>query len=125
MVQSEAYELIQTIRITAGRFFIFVLLVLLFSLSACCPPYCGERYGTDYYCMLQITTIPKGDEYVAQINGEGFNNLELDVRSSEFVTTCSGELEITKNYAELIKKNPSDFKVIMRNNCSMAIVRSN
>lgn len=108
------------------KFCIIPLCLLLFALlTACCPPYCGERFGSDYYVVLQIKTVERDTGYVALINGDGFENLELDVRSSKFSNTCEGNLEVTKNYAKLIKDKPSDFKVIMRNNCSMAIVRSN
>ncbi len=124
-MQNEAAGQSKTTRILPGLLMGSLVIMLLFTLSACCPPYCGERYGSDYYTTVSITTIPQGDGYVAQLGGEGFDNIVLDVDSSEFTTTCTGELEVTKNYAELIKQKPGDFKVVMRNNCSMAIMRSN
>lgn len=124
MHQQDASKTSKTSNVTQHLLFFSTCCMLLFMLSACCPPYCGERYDMDYYCPLEITTVHSGNGYVAQVNGEGFNNLELEVSPSEFATTCTGTLEVTKNYAELIKKQPNNFKVVMRRNCSMAIVRS-
>ena len=115
----------RTTKTVQSLFVILFFIVLLSALNGCCPPYCGERYGTDYYCPLEIKTVKSGDGYLAIINGEGFDNLELKVIPSEFVNDCTGTLDVTKNYAALIKKQPQNFNVIIRKNCSMAIVRAN
>ncbi len=120
----EAINTLRGIKTAQSLFVCSAFFVLLFTLTACCPPYCGERYGSDYYTPLEITTVPSGNGYVAQINGEELNNIELDVIASEFTNTCTGTIEVTKNFAKLIKNNPKNFKLMMRKNCSMAIVQS-
>lgn len=109
---------------SAVLWFASLLFCLPLLLAACCPPYCGEGYGSNYYSEIKITTIPKDGGYVALLNGTDFDNLELAVEPSEFATACSGLLEVTQNYAQLIKQAPEDFMVIMRKNCSLTIVRA-